>query len=77
MDALSDMRRIILVLMHIFIQSQSSYKSTFSYQISDDAETQLQQSPLSLPTVEHEIKQLLIPIEAVLKPSVSRESALS
>jgi len=37
--ALSDMRRITLVLMHILIQSLSSYKSSFSYKTSDDAET--------------------------------------
>jgi len=37
--ALPDMRRTTLVLMHILIQSQSSYKSTFSYKTSDDAET--------------------------------------
>ena len=35
----SDMRRIILVLMHILIQPPSSYKSSFSYKTSDDAET--------------------------------------
>jgi hypothetical protein len=35
----SDMRRITLVLMHIFIQPPSSYKSSFSYKTSDDAET--------------------------------------
>jgi len=35
----SDMRRIALVLMHILIQPPSSYKSSFSYKISDDAET--------------------------------------
>ena len=34
-----DMRRIALVLMHILIQSQSSYKSIFSYKTSNDAET--------------------------------------
>jgi len=37
--ALPDMRRIALVLMHILIQSQSSYKSIFSYKTSNDAET--------------------------------------
>jgi len=37
--ALSDMRRITLVLMHILIQPPSSYKSSFSYKTSDDAET--------------------------------------
>ena len=37
--ALSDMRHITLVLMHILIQSPSSYKSSFSYKTSDDAET--------------------------------------
>jgi hypothetical protein len=37
--ALSDMRRITLVLLHIVIQSPSSYKSSFSYMTSDDAET--------------------------------------
>jgi hypothetical protein len=37
--ALSDMRRITLVLMHIVIQPPSSYKSSFSYKISDGAET--------------------------------------
>ena len=44
--ALPDMRRIALVLMHILIQSQSSYKSIFSYKTSDDAETHMQHSPL-------------------------------
>jgi len=37
--ALSDMRRITLVLMHILIQPPSSYKSSFSYKTPDDAET--------------------------------------
>ena len=37
--ALSDMRRITLVLMHILIQPPSSYKSSFSYKTSDGAET--------------------------------------
>jgi hypothetical protein len=37
--ALSDMRRITVVLMHILIQSPSSYKSSFSYKTSDNAET--------------------------------------
>ena len=37
--ALSDMRRITLVLMHILIQPSSSYKSSFSYKTSDGAET--------------------------------------
>jgi len=37
--ALSDMRRITLVLMHILIQPPSSYKSSFSYKTSDDVET--------------------------------------
>jgi len=37
--AISDMRRITLVLMHILIQPPSSYKSSFSYKISDGAET--------------------------------------
>jgi len=37
--AVSDMRRITLVLMHILIQPPSSYKSSFSYKTSDDAET--------------------------------------
>jgi hypothetical protein len=37
--ALPDMRRIALVLIHILIQSQSSYKSIFSYKTSNDAET--------------------------------------
>jgi len=37
--ALSDMRRITLILMHILIQPPSSYKSSFSYKTSDDAET--------------------------------------
>jgi len=37
--ALSNMRRITLVLMHILIQPPSSYKSSFSYKISDGAET--------------------------------------
>jgi hypothetical protein len=47
--ALPDMRRIALVLMHILIQSQSSYKSIFAYktsnnaETSDDAETHMQQ----------------------------------
>jgi hypothetical protein len=41
--ALPDMRRITLVLMHILIQSPSSYKSSFSYKTSDDAETHMQQ----------------------------------
>jgi len=40
--ALPDMRRITLVLMHILIQSPSSYKSSFSYKTSDDAETYMQ-----------------------------------
>jgi len=39
--ALPDMRRITLVLMHMLIQSPSSYKSTFSYK-TDDAETHMQ-----------------------------------
>jgi len=37
--ALSDMRRITLILMHIMIQPPSSNKSSFSYKISDGAET--------------------------------------
>jgi len=37
--ALSVMRRISLVLMHILIQLPSPYKSSFSYKTSDDAET--------------------------------------
>jgi len=37
--ALSDMRRITLVLMHILIQPPSSYKSSFSYKTSNGAET--------------------------------------
>jgi hypothetical protein len=37
--ALSDMRRITLVLMYILIQSPSSYKSSFSYKRSNGAET--------------------------------------
>jgi len=37
--ALSDRRRITLVLMHIFILPPSSYKSSFSYKNSDGAET--------------------------------------
>jgi len=37
--ALSDMRRITLVLMYILIQPPSSYKSSFSYKTSDAAET--------------------------------------
>jgi hypothetical protein len=37
--ALSDVRRITLVLMHILIQPPSSYKSSFSYKTSDGAET--------------------------------------
>jgi len=37
--ALTDMRRINLVLMHILIQPPSSYKSSFSYMTLDDAET--------------------------------------
>jgi hypothetical protein len=37
--ALFDMRRITLALMHILIQPPSSYKSSFSYKTSDDAET--------------------------------------
>jgi len=37
--ALSDIRRITVVLMHILIQSPSSYKSSFSYKTSDNAET--------------------------------------
>jgi hypothetical protein len=41
--ALPDMRRNSLVLMHILIQSQSSYKSIFSYKTSDDAETHMPQ----------------------------------
>jgi len=36
---LSNMRGITLFLMHILIQSLSSYKSSFSYKTSDDAET--------------------------------------
>jgi len=37
--ALSDMRRITLVVMHIFVQPPTSYQSSFSYKTSDDAET--------------------------------------
>jgi len=37
--ALSDMRRIVLVLTHILIQPPSSYKSSFSYKTLDGAET--------------------------------------
>jgi len=37
--ALSGMRRITLVLMHILIQPPSSYKSLFRYKTSDGAET--------------------------------------
>jgi len=37
--ALSDMRRITLVLMHILILPPSSYKTSFSYKASDDSET--------------------------------------
>ena len=36
---LSDMRRITLVLMYIFIQPPSPYESSFSYKTSDGAET--------------------------------------
>ena len=60
--ALPDMRRITLVLMHILIQSQSSYKSISSYKTSDvaetshDAETYMQHSPLFLRSVEQENK---------------------
>jgi len=49
--ALPDMRRITLVLMHILIQSQSSYKSIFSYKTSDDAETHMQQGTLAITTI--------------------------
>jgi len=55
--ALPDMRHITLVLMHILIQSQSSYKSIFSYKTSDDAETHTQHSPLLLRSMEQENKQ--------------------
>jgi hypothetical protein len=50
----------MLVLMHILIQSQSSYKSIFSYktsndaETSDDAQTHMQHSPLLLRSVEQE-----------------------
>jgi hypothetical protein len=37
--ALSDMKRITLVLMHILIQSPSWYMSSFTYKTLDDAET--------------------------------------
>jgi len=40
--ALSDMRRITLVLMHTLIQPPSSYKSAFSYKTSDHAELTIQ-----------------------------------
>jgi len=36
--ALSDMKCITLILMHILIQPPSSYKSSFSFKTSDDAE---------------------------------------
>jgi hypothetical protein len=47
--ALSDMRRITLVLMHILIQPPSSYKSSFSYKTSDDAETHDRSTHATLP----------------------------
>jgi len=45
--ALSDMRRIAPVLMHILIQSPSSYKSSFSYKASNDTQTHIQHTLLN------------------------------
>ena len=68
--ALPDKRRITLVLMHILIQSPSSYKT------SDNAETHMQHSPLLLRSMEQEIKQLVVPIVASSNPCMNRERLL-